>query len=113
MKQKEHDDLLEWIDERFLKSMARIHCLSLINRGYRHGYDIIKHIKEKSDIEVSAGMLYPVLQWLEENNYVKGVWKYEEGKPGRKEYELTDDGLELLKIARERLTELSANLMEK
>ena len=68
---------------------------------YYRGVDVFKKIVDEAQ------------EWLEENNYVKGVWKYEEGKPGRKEYELTDDGLELLKIARERLTELSANLMEK
>ena len=112
MNPEEYNESLEWINERFIKSMARIHCLSMINKGYRHGYDMIKYIKEKTGLELSAGALYPVLQWLEENKYIAGVWKHEEGKPDRKEYELTDSGTELLALARKRLTELSLGLME-
>lgn len=110
---EEYNELLEWINERFIKSMARIHCLSMINKGYKHGYEIIKHIKEKTGLEISAGALYPVLQWLEENSYIKGTWKYEEGKPNRKEYDITEKGLEVLDLSRKRLTELSQNLIEK
>jgi len=102
--------LLEWIDERFLKSFARIQCLSLIAKGHVHGYDIIKFFEKTYNVKISAGKIYPILQWLEDNRYINGKWEYTEGKPGKKIYELTPKGCSFLLDVKGRLLLLVENI---
>jgi DNA-binding PadR family transcriptional regulator len=106
----EIEEMLNWIDERFLKSLARLHCLALIARGHTHGYDIMKYIKEQYDLKISAGSCYPILQWLEDKKYIKGVWECEEGKPSKKTYKITPKGRKVLEAARKRLLALVSQL---
>jgi DNA-binding PadR family transcriptional regulator len=106
----DEDSLLAWIDERFLKSFATVQCLSLISKGHVHGYQIIKFFENTYNVKVSAGKIYPVLQWLEDKEYIKGEWEYTEGKPGKKTYELTPKGDEFLMEVKGRLLSLVENI---
>lgn len=102
----DEDTLFAWIDERFLKSFAIVQCLSLIARGHVHGYDMIKFFEKTYNVKVSAGKIYPVLQWLEDGGYIKGQWEYTEGKPGKKTYELTTKGAGFLQEVKGRMMAL-------
>ena len=63
--------------------------LTLIKEQPRHGYDIIKALEERTGgcYSPSAGTVYPTLQLLEDQGYVRGV-----EKDGRKVYQVTPEG---------------------
>jgi len=42
--------MLAWIDEKFIKSMSKVHCLALIAKGHTHGYDMMKYIETSDGI---------------------------------------------------------------
>jgi len=103
---------LEWLDEKFVKSMGRIHYLCLIEKGCSHGYDMLQYMKSHFKLKLSAAAVYPVLQALEDDGHITGVWV--EGKyPKRKKYTLTPKGRRLLTAARTRIYCLVAELIKK
>lgn len=106
------EEMLEWVNERFIKYFARVHCLALIAKGHTHGYDIMRHIEKNYGFKVSPGSYYPLLQWLEDNGYIKGFWEgpAEAGKPSRKRYEATEKGLRVLEAAGERIKQITEEL---
>ena len=59
-----------------------------------HGYDIIRSLSEEFGgfYQPSAGAIYPTLQTLEDQEYVKG-----EEKEGKRTYSITEKGKEHLK----------------
>src|SRR6266540_2432552 len=63
--------------------------LSALQTGPMHGYEIMRHLEEKSHgmWRPSPGSIYPTLQLLEEQELVTG-----EEKDGKKVYSLTDKG---------------------
>ncbi len=68
--------------------------LAILEEGESYGYAIIARVRELSEgeIEWTDGMLYPVLHWLEENQYVKTRWEKSEAGRKRKYYSLKADG---------------------
>jgi DNA-binding PadR family transcriptional regulator len=68
--------------------------LSILEEGENYGYSIIQRVRELSngEIEWTDGMLYPVLHWLEEKNYVQTRWETSEAGRKRKYYSLRADG---------------------
>lgn len=69
--------------------------LGVLQHGDLHGYEISKRIKQLSDkaLSVGEGQLYPALHRLENEGYVSASWVPQEGKPPRKVYAITDEGL--------------------
>src|SRR5687767_3789422 len=68
--------------------------LSILAEGDSYGYAIIQRVRELSEgeIEWTDGMLYPVLHWLEEKDYVETRWEKSEAGRKRKYYSLKADG---------------------
>ena len=62
-----------------------------------HGYDMRKTILEMTDgdIEVDVGGLYRTLRRLENEGAVVSRWDEETTGPRRREYEITEHGVEL------------------
>jgi len=108
--QQEAEEMLAWIDEKFIKSMSKVHCLALIAKGHTHGYDMMKYIEKQYGLKISAGSYYPLLQWLEEKGYIRGVWEHVDGKPSKKTYEVTKRGINVLNAAKKRLMVLVQGL---
>lgn len=85
-----------------------------------YGYDMRKTILEKTDgaVDVDVGGLYRSLRRLEEEGAVVSRWCDEESGPRRREYELTQQGIELAEQwldalrDRQRLDELLVGLLE-
>jgi DNA-binding PadR family transcriptional regulator len=93
---------LDWLDERFLKSFARIHYLCMIDRSPLTGYDIIRMIKDQYGIRPSAAAIYPVLAELESEGYIHGSWG--EGRSQNKKlYSITGKGKKTLSALRKRI----------
>jgi len=67
--------------------------LDLLKEQPRHGYDIIREMEERSGgaYSPSPGVIYPTLQALEDQDFVKSV-----EQDGKKVYSITEAGLAYL-----------------
>jgi DNA-binding PadR family transcriptional regulator len=65
--------------------------LECLLQGPRHGYDIMLEIESKTGMRPSPGSIYPALQMLEDGDYIRG-----QERDGKRTYEITDKGRELL-----------------
>jgi len=81
------------------KGFIRYQVLELLSEKPMSGSEIINEIEKKTEgrWKPSPGSIYPLLSWLQDNNYVKEL-PAEEG--GMKRYILTDRGKVLLEEQR-------------
>ncbi len=68
--------------------------LIALEAGPKHGYEVAKFIKERSDgfFSLSYGALYPVLHKLEKEKLIAGEWAASESARKKKVYTLTKRG---------------------
>lgn len=101
---------------RFLRPLKRgdfrLLVLEVLKKRPMHGYEIAKEISEMFGgfYEPSPGMVYPTLQWLEDEGYVKA-----ETVNGKRVYSITDSGLKFLEEredAVKRLMDTCSSFME-
>lgn len=78
-----------WGRERMERGMLRHVILSVLKDGPRHGYEIIKHVEERTQglHSPSPGALYPTLQYLEDLELVRS-----EQQGDKRVYQITDSG---------------------
>jgi DNA-binding PadR family transcriptional regulator len=81
------------------KGFIRYHVLELLSEKPMSGSEIMNEIEKKTEghWKPSPGSVYPLLSWLQDNNYIKEL-PAEEG--GMKRYALTDNGKTLLEEQR-------------
>ena len=79
----------QWGRERMERGMLRHVILSVLKDGPRHGYEIIKHVEERTHglHSPSPGALYPTLQYLEDLGLVRS-----EQQGDKRVYHLTESG---------------------
>lgn len=67
----------------------RLALLSMLERGPKHGYELMKELETKSGgiYKASAGAIYPALQQLEDEGMV-----ISDAAAGKRTYSLTDEG---------------------
>ena len=84
---------------------SRLLVLEVLKKRPMHGYELSKEISEMFNgcYEPSPGVIYPTLQWLEDEAYVELI--HEDGK---KVYKITKNGQEFL----EKKSELVEALLE-
>ena len=80
--------------------------LSALANGYRYGFDVIDATGLKS------GTVYPALRRLDRNGLLRSSWEdralaHAEGRPPRRIYELTSEGLRVVPKAVARLRAIS------
>jgi DNA-binding PadR family transcriptional regulator len=87
----------------------RLVILRLIREKPRHGYEIIKALEERMHgcYTPSAGSVYPTLQLLEDQGYVRIV---EEG--GKKVYHITPEGEQFLDDNEDVLSDIGDRIKE-
>jgi len=93
------------LKERLVKTGLDLIILRLLVEKPRWGYEINMEIRDKFDVYLSAGTLYPMLHLLEERAYVEGVWESEKGR-GRRIYRITERGKEFLLAGQRALEDL-------
>lgn len=76
--------------------------LQAMTLGHRYGFEIMRVT------ELPSGTVYPLLRRLEDSELVRSRWEEDvdpsdEGRPRRRYYQVTPQGLEALARARERL----------
>jgi DNA-binding PadR family transcriptional regulator len=82
-----------------LKNHLDFIILTEIATGPKHGYGLIKYIREKSGAYFGPSTVYPLLDSFEKKGYIKSswsTWNSESGRP-RKLYSLTGNGRKYLK----------------
>jgi len=101
---------------RFLKPLKRgdfrLLVLEVLKKRPMHGYEVAKEISEMFGgfYEPSPGVVYPTLQWLEDEGYVKA-----EQVNGKRVYSITETGLKFLEERGEsvkRLLDTCTSIME-
>lgn len=78
------------------KGILEYCILSIISRGEIYASDIIAELK-KAKLLVVEGTLYPLLTRLKNNGLLSYVWRESTSGPPRKYYEITPDGISVLK----------------
>jgi transcriptional regulator len=77
--------------------------LQTLTRGRMHGYGIAQHLKVVSNdvLQVGEGSLYPALQRLLLNGWVKAEWGNSENNRRARYYTITAVGQKRLAVERE------------
>jgi PadR family transcriptional regulator PadR len=80
-----------------LKGQLELVVLASLRNGPRHGYAIIKKLRERSrgEFDVLEGTLYPALHRLEQSGLIRSRWATAAGRR-RRVYELTKSGTKAL-----------------
>ena len=83
--------------------------LRLLKEKPRHGYEVIKALEEKMGgcYTASAGTVYPTLQLLEDEGYIRA-----EDTDGKKVYHVTPEGEQYLEEHRDLLDEIIDRVRE-
>ena len=79
------------------RGVGRACCLAALLYAGGYGYDMRKAILERTngEVDVDVGGLYRSLRRLEDEGAVASRWCDEDVGPRRREYELTQQGVEL------------------
>ncbi len=83
------------IVQRITRNFLDILILRLIQTEPMWGYKIIKKIERLFGIKIRHGALYPLLNSLETNGYVRSKKTTKKGRV-RKVYEITSKGIQLV-----------------
>lgn len=78
--------------------------LAVLWEGPRHGYEVMLAIEERRGYRPSPGSIYPALQLLEDEDYIKG-----NERDGKRVYTITEKGSQLLKQHRDEYPEGDAD----
>ena len=86
----------DYWEKSFITGSARLYVLSVLSGGPRHGYGILKEIRDRSGdcCTIAAGTIYPILRELERDGYITSS-KGTVGGRVRVTYAITDEGREL------------------
>lgn len=90
------------LDRELKRGSAELLILSLLEARPRHGYDLAKLIRTRSDGQLTFHIdsLYPLLYRLEERGWIKGVWVEKPDERRRRFYSVTAQGRRALAAQR-------------
>jgi DNA-binding PadR family transcriptional regulator len=96
--------------ERLLRGHLHMIILEIIKDRPRHGYDVIKAIEEKfyGFYSPSAGSVYPILQQLEDQDFVTSA-----EESGKKIYAITKAGKQEVKAKNARFSAMREHLRDR
>ena len=89
-----------------VKNNLDLIILRLLRSQPRWGYEINTAIRDRFQVYLSAGTLYPLLHSLEEDGYIQGEWESEKGR-GRRIYKITESGVSFLESGEKATLELA------
>ena len=74
--------------------------LKILQRDRQHGYGIMQRLQDLTGgvFQVTPGSLFPALQRMEENGWVKGSWEASENNRRAKYYTITSAGRRQLEL---------------
>ena len=74
-------------------SIVKFYTILLLNEGPKHGYDLMKELKDKLGRDISPSQVYPFLGILEKNKFVVCE---EVGERDKKVFKITKEGREFV-----------------
>ncbi len=92
-----------------LSNVNRLYTIMLLESSERHGYQIIKDIEELTGKKPTTSHIYPFLSKLEKKGLVESK---EKGDRGKKVYNLTDEGREIVRSQVEGFGEILSGVIE-
>ena len=102
-------DIERW-KTQLRKGAAELVVLTLLEREPASGVNLLKRVAAHSEIGLSGGALYPLLNRLEREGKIAGTWAPQEvGRP-EKAYALTKDGTSWLASMRAERVKFDADL---
>lgn len=107
---------------KMLKGMLDVVVLGIIHEKPTHGYRIIKTIQKRYHVYLGASTIYPLLNDLEKNGYIKSEWVFPQFKNKRKfgklsskpckPYVITEQGKAMLRMGETELMLITKPLIE-
>ena len=96
------------------KGSADLLILALVDERALHGYDIARHIEERSGgaLRFTLASLYETLYRLEERGLIRGRWVERAGQRRRRYYRITESGRKMLAARREDWARFIAALVQ-
>jgi transcriptional regulator len=90
------------LDRELKRGSAELLILALLEARPRHGYELSKLIKTRSDGQLTFHIdsLYPLLYRLEERGWIKGTWVEKPDERRRRYYKVTAQGEKVLAAQR-------------
>ena len=99
-------------EREILLSFWKVHILHHASEQPIHGQWIILELR-RHGYELSPGTLYPLLERLRQRGWLACRSDRQGGKRARKDYRLTAKGSQVLKLIREQVKELYAEIVVK
>jgi transcriptional regulator len=83
-----------------LQGTLDLMILKILQRDRQHGYGIMQRLQDLTSgvFQVTPGSLFPALQRMEENGWLKGTWEASENNRRAKYYALTAAGRKQLEF---------------
>src|SRR5262249_5740965 len=90
------------LDRELKRGSAELLILSLLDARPRHGYELSKVIRTRSEGQLAFHIdsLYPLLYRLEERGWIKGMWVEKAAERRRRYYRVTAEGRRALAAQR-------------
>lgn len=83
------------VEVKLMRGLLDLVILQFLKASPMHGYQIITKIRKNFGVYFGPSTIYPLLNLLEEKNFIKSNWDLSNERP-RKVYALTRDGEDLL-----------------
>jgi DNA-binding PadR family transcriptional regulator len=102
---------MKLVDREILLSFWKVHILHHAGEEPIHGMWILEELR-RHGYAISPGTLYPLLNRMERNGWLKSTRDPAKGRRARRDYSLTAQGRKVLKYIREQLDELYEEVNE-
>lgn len=80
-----------WISQ-IRKGVVEIAILGMLSKGEMYGSEVVAELRNRPELAISAGTVYPLLSRLKKAGLVDSVWRESPVGPPRKYYALTEAG---------------------
>lgn len=88
-------DLNNW-QTQLRKGLLDIVILNLLRHGERHGYEMVRTLKQSRGLIIREGNIYPILARLQTDGLVTSYSEASRDGPPRRYFELTQEGEKVL-----------------
>ena len=84
------------LDQELIRAALPQAVLAVLSHGESHGYAIAEVLRQHGFARIKGGTLYPLLKRLEDHGFVEHTWQHDQAGPGRKQFTITEQGLDEL-----------------
>ena len=100
------------IQVKLTKNLLCPIILQILNNEPQHGYEILSIIRRSFGVRFGASTIYPILNKMEQEKFLKSSWNMNTGRPQRI-YQITIDGKAVLDYTLGSLKSICRNFRKK